>query len=291
MSTAAPRRVVFLGPPGSGKGSYSKRVAPRLGVPHLSTGDMLRQEVDRGTALGRRIESQLREGRMVSDDVVLGAVRSALEGGGPCQVGSQVGSPDAPAAAVPAHPADASGPAAGAGVGYVLDGFPRTVSQARALDTLGGGDAHCVAASAVDRVIHIHMDESILVDKLLGRRVCAECGISFNIADVDTTVAIGETGCASATGDNGGRRHARVVMPPVLPERAECLERRCVDRLAQRSDDTAEVIAERLVQYHRETAPVVDFYRKQGLVRDIVITGGYDVMTPVFERALDIHEA
>ena len=57
------------------------------------------------------------------------------------------------------------------------------------------------------------------------------------------------------------------------------------------SDDTAEVIAERLAQYHRETAPVVDFYRKQGLVRDIVITGGYDVMTPVFERALDIHEA
>ena len=72
MSTA-PRRVVFLGPPGSGKGSYSKRCAPQLGVPHLSTGDMLRQEVERGTALGRRIASHLREGRMVGDDVVLGA--------------------------------------------------------------------------------------------------------------------------------------------------------------------------------------------------------------------------
>ena len=185
----------------------------------------------------------------------------------------------------------------GAAAGFVLDGFPRTVAQAEALEQMvpgrGCDTAHgssrisAVTQSqplgAVDSVIRIDMHPDILVPKVLGRRVCSRCGISYNVADVDTMLHLD-------IGDGQGARNVRVRMPPVMPAGAVGEQCGCGrgGRLERRDDDTVGVVRARLERYHEETAPVVEFYRRRGLVHDIIIVGGYDVMTPIFERALHL---
>ena len=181
---------VMLGPPGAGKGTQAKRLAEARGIPHISTGDMLRAAVAQGTELGRRAQAVMASGALVGDDIIIGLVRERLA------------KPDAAA-------------------GFVLDGFPRTVPQAEALDAVLAGKDPLV-------VVEVAAEDEELVRRLTSRRVCSACGAN---ADVP---APGEP----------------------VPERCA----RCGGTLTQRADDREEVIRERLRVYARETRPLVEYY-------------------------------
>jgi adenylate kinase len=182
--------VVMLGPPGAGKGTQAKRLAAAREIPHISTGDMLRAAVAERTELGRRAQAVMAEGRLVGDEIIIGVVRERLA------------KPDATA-------------------GFVLDGFPRTVPQAEALDAILAGADPLV-------VVEVAADDEELVRRLTSRRVCSRCG---------------------ANADVPGPGEA-------APERCA----RCGGELTQRPDDREEVIRERLRVYARDTRPLVEFY-------------------------------
>src|SRR5512135_58192 len=175
--------MVMLGPPGAGKGTQAKRLAAARRIPHISTGDMLREAVAAGTEVGRRAKAVMEQGGLVSDEIILGVVRERLA------------------------KADAQG-------GFLLDGFPRTVAQAQALDVMMAGRDPLV-------VIDIAVADEELVRRLTSRRVCSQCGAN---ADVP---AAGQS----------------------LP--ASCA--RCGGALTQRADDREEVIRQRLKVYARDT--------------------------------------
>lgn len=142
------RRVVFLGPPGAGKGTQAKELARALGIPHLSTGDILRANVAAGTPLGLQARTHMDAGRLVPDDLVLGMLRDRL-----------------------AEKDAASG--------YVLDGFPRTLPQAEALDRM----------ATIDGVISLEIPERLLVERLTQRRICPRCQAVYNLATQPPRVA------------------------------------------------------------------------------------------------------
>jgi adenylate kinase len=191
--------LVMLGPPGAGKGTQAKRLAAARAVPHISTGDMLREAVAAGTEIGLRAKAVMEQGGLVSDEIIIGVVRERLA------------KPDAQA-------------------GFLLDGFPRTVAQAKALDALMAGRAPLV-------VVDIAVADDELVRRLTSRRVCGQCGAN---ADVPTDGQAVPVSCA-----------------------------RCGGALTQRADDREEVIRERLKVYARDTRPVVDFYGNRPTFRAV----------------------
>jgi adenylate kinase len=194
--------VVMLGPPGAGKGTQAERLARAHGIPKISTGDMLREAVQAGTPIGRRAQAIMDSGALVSDDVMIGIV------------GERLARPDT-------------------GRGFVLDGFPRTVAQASALDGIIKG------APLV--VIEIDVPEAELVRRLASRLVCESCGSNADSANPPRPGAAGE-------------------MP-------RC--GRCGGGLRQRSDDNEAVVRERLKVYRRDTQPLVDYYRTRPTFRTI----------------------
>ncbi len=197
--------LVMLGPPGAGKGTQARQLAAARGIPHISTGDMLRAAVAEGTELGRRAQAVMASGALVGDDIIIGVVRERLA------------KPDASR-------------------GFVLDGFPRTVPQARALDgVLAGGDPLIV--------IEVAVDDEELVRRLTSRRVCSACGAN---AEVPAPIRQAE----------GRPEPGRGTPGEPVPERCA----RCGGTLTQRADDREEVIRERLRVYARDTWPLVDYY-------------------------------
>ncbi len=191
--------LVMLGPPGAGKGTQADRLAKARGIPKISTGDMLREAVKAGTEIGLRAKAIMDRGELVNDEVIIGVVRERLD------------RPDA------RH-------------GFILDGFPRTVAQARALDSLMDGREPLV-------VIDIVVPEADLVRRLTSRLVCEDCG----------------------TNAEGVRRSAMAT--------TRCV--RCGGRLKQRSDDNEAVVLERLKVYRRDTQPLVDYYRSRPTFRAV----------------------
>lgn len=200
-------RLVMLGPPGAGKGTQAKRLAERLGVPHISTGDILRSAAAAGTPLGKEARRYMDDGGLVPDPVMVGLVEERL------------GQPDA-------------------GRGYILDGFPRTVGQAEALDAM-----LAKSGRPIDAVLKIAVPRDELVRRLAGRRTCGDCGMMSQVA-VDQ-------------GPNG-----------------RCDS--CGGPLLQRDDDRLETVGRRMEVYERETAPLVGHYRGKGLLREVVGTGSRD---------------
>jgi adenylate kinase len=209
-------KLVFMGPPGVGKGTYASRVGPRMGIPHISTGDLLRAARE-DPELGEQIKHYQDTGGLVPDEIVMKLLKKRLD------------QPDCEK-------------------GFILDGFPRTIAQAEALEKITGLDA----------VVNIQLEEEILIEKISARRICRNCGEIYNLADINK-------------GD--------LKMPPILPkEEGKC--DKCGGELYQRSDEKPEIVKERLQLYEEKTAPLIDFYRDKGLLKDVEVTGGPDIMVP-----------
>lgn len=213
-------RLVFLGPPGAGKGTQAGRLAQRLGVPHVSTGDIFRAAIAAGTPMGELARPYVESGRYVPDEIVVGIVRERLE------------APDCAA-------------------GFVLDGFPRTVGQAEALDGL-----LAERGTPLDAVVHLVVADETVVRRLTGRRVCPRCGAIYHV-DADAAAAAGR--CA-----------------------------RCGAALVQRDDDREDVVRRRLAVYREQTRPLVEYYRGRGLLRDVDGEGGVDEVARRIEQALGV---
>jgi adenylate kinase len=188
--------LLMLGPPGAGKGTQAERFARTRGIPKISTGDILREAVQMGTDIGRRAKQIMDRGELVSDEVMIGIVRDRLDRD------------------------DARG-------GFVLDGFPRTVAQAAALDEIMTGRDPLI-------VVDIVVPEAELVRRLSTRLICESCGANAPVGDGSAVT------CA-----------------------------RCGGRMKQRADDNQTVVLERLKVYHRQSEPLVEYYRVRPTFRSI----------------------
>lgn len=201
-------RVVLLGPPGAGKGTQAAAMRERYRIPHISTGDMLRAAIAADTPLGRQAKALMEAGQLVPDDLMAVMVRERL------------------------HMADAAG-------GFLLDGYPRTVSQAETLDAMLDE-----SGLALDRVLVLDLLDSEIVRRLSGRRSCAACGAPYHVTAAPPRQA-GQ--CDHCAGLEGG--------------------------LMQRPDDREAVVAERLRVYRERSAPVAEHYRKRGLLSVVDAAG------------------
>lgn len=196
MEVASVLRVLLVGPPGAGKGTQAALLASAAAVPHLSTGEMFRQAVAHGTPTGERVRALLDQGALVSDDVTVGVVREQLS-------------------------------SADCERGFVLDGFPRTIPQALALDEM-----LLDLGLVLDAAVALTVPREVLVARLTGRRVCPQCGGVYQLA--------------------GGSPGVEAACP------------RCGTVLVTRDDDRPEVQARRLEVYWRETAPLLEYYARDG---------------------------
>jgi adenylate kinase len=210
--------LIMLGPPGAGKGTQAERFARSRGIPKISTGDMLRAAVHDGTEIGQRAKAIMDRGELVSDDVMIGIVRERLD------------RPDAAS-------------------GFILDGFPRTVAQATALDEMMRGRDPII-------VIDIVVPEWELVRRLSTRLICEDCGANAELGGVASAADRAVLASAGSSPD---------ASPHAGPMRC----RRCGGRLVQRTDDSVEVVRERLKVYRANTKAIVDFYRGRSTFRSI----------------------
>jgi adenylate kinase len=214
-------RLVLLGAPGSGKGTQAQRLRDDRGIPQVSSGDLLREAVARGTELGKQAKAAMDAGALVSDDIVLGLIRERL------------GRPDAAR-------------------GFILDGYPRNVAQAGALDMLLAD-----LGQPIDAVVLMDVEAKALFQRLTGRRSCPKCGKVFNV--YSTPSPLGDR-C-----DN----HADEEAP----------------LLVQRADDREDVIENRLKVYESQTRPLVEHYRTRGLLRVVNADQAVEKVYAEFVRA------
>ena len=189
--------IILMGPPGAGKGTQAKKIIDTFHIPHISTGDMFREAISKGTPLGLQAKAIIEAGGLVPDELTIGLVRERLS------------QPDCEN-------------------GYLLDGFPRTIPQAEALKVLGPE-----IGRAVNLVLDVSVPDAELKRRISGRRVCPKCGASYHITD----------------------------MKPVQ----EGVCDRCGAELIQRKDDNEASLAVRLENYYASTAPLIDFYKAEGI--------------------------
>jgi adenylate kinase len=215
-------RIVLLGAPGSGKGTQSQRLVEEHGIPQISTGDLLRAAVAKGTPLGVRAKEAMDQGRLVEDEIVLGMIRERL-----------------------AEPDVANG--------FILDGFPRNLLQADALDSLLSE-----LGQPLDAVVQMDVEYSELLRRISGRRTCANCGRVFNLFST----------------------------PAEQIETEKCPKTGEPHQLFQRPDDTEDTVANRLKVYEEKTKPLIEFYRKKRVLQSINAEGDVDAITRRLEAAL-----
>lgn len=206
-------RLILMGPPGCGKGTQGKRLEARYAMPQLSSGDMLRAAIRDGTPVGLSARNIMDRGELVPDEVIIGIMRERLA-------------------------------AADCAKGYILDGFPRTVEQARALERLLGETGGQLTAA-----VNLDVSDEEVVRRLSGRRQCTKCGVGYHLT--------------------------------FHPPRRENVCDACGGALYQRDDDNEKTIRERLTVYNRQTAPLLGFYEGQGLLRNVPGTGSID---DIFDR-------
>lgn len=220
-ASVKPIRLILLGKPGSGKGTQSQRIAADEAIPQISTGDLIRAAIRQGTDLGLEFKSYTDHGKLVPDQLVLDMVEARLV------------EPDCAA-------------------GFLLDGFPRTVPQAASLEIwLAERDW------PITRAIKIHVQDSILLERAVGRRFCPGCGASFHIR----------------------------FAPPKVESRCD----ECGTALQQRADDRTEVVEARIREYEEKTAPLIAFYAERGLLAQVDGVGSPDEVEARLEAVL--HES
>jgi adenylate kinase len=200
--------LILLGGPGAGKGTQAKKLIDKFQIPQISTGDILRAAVKEGTEMGRKAKEYMDAGKLVPDEVVIGIIKDRLA------------QPDCTK-------------------GFILDGFPRTVPQAEALDKVLAG-----LGNKIDHVVSIDVDEEALVIRLTGRRTCKSCGQMFHVK--------------------------------FTPSKKEGVCDKCGGELYQRDDDNETTVRNRLKTYNEATAPLIGYYTKQALVRSIAGVGSID---------------
>jgi adenylate kinase len=193
--------LVLMGLPGAGKGTQAEKIVEKYGIPHISTGDMFRAAMKEGTELGLKAKSFMDQGALVPDEVTIGIVRERLSKDD-CQKG------------------------------FLLDGFPRTVPQAEALENILTD-----LGKKIDYVLNIDVDQDILMERLTGRRICKNCGSTYHL----------------------------VFNPPAQ----EGVCNRCGGELYQRADDNAETVNNRLQVNIEQAKPLLDFYETKGYLRNI----------------------
>ena len=210
--------IILLGPPGGGKGTQAKLLTEKYRIPQISTGDILREAVKKGTPLGKNAKAYMDAGKLVPDDVVIGIIEERLKQAD-CQKG------------------------------FILDGFPRTVVQAEALNnTLNG------MQKKVEHAISITVDGEELIQRLTGRRTCRSCGAMFHVV---FNYPKKEGVCDSCSGE-----------------------------LYQRDDDKEATIRNRLNVYNQQTSPLIDYYQKKGLLRTIKGVGKIEDIFKKIEEVL-----
>lgn len=193
--------ILFMGPPGAGKGTQAERIVETFEVPHISTGDAFRLAMKQGTPLGQKAKEYVDQGLLVPDDVTNGIVRERLLQSD-CEKG------------------------------FLLDGFPRTLAQAEALDSMLAD-----MGRQIDHVVNLRVDRSLLLARLTGRRICKACGSTYHV----------------------------LFNPP----KQEGVCDKCGGELYQRSDDTEEKVGTRLDEYISKTAPLLAYYENKGLLREV----------------------
>lgn len=193
--------IIFLGPPGAGKGTQAQYIVKAFNIPHISTGDAFRLAMSQGTALGIKAKEYVEQGLLVPDEITNGIVEERLKQDD-CQTG------------------------------FLLDGYPRTLSQAETLKQFVSA-----MGKQIDHVINISVDRSLLLARLTGRRICKSCGATYHV----------------------------LFNPPAVEQ--VCDE--CQGELYQRSDDNEQKVSTRLDEYTSKTAPLLSYYEDEGLLRQV----------------------
>ena len=229
FATYWPRCIMILfGPPGAGKGTHGPKIESMLGIPQLSTGDMLRAAVSAQTEVGKQAEAVMKAGGLVSDDIVVGIIRDRIQEDD-CKLG------------------------------FILDGFPRTLKQAKALDAMLAKEG-----AAVTKVIELEVPDSVLEERICGRWIHKSSGRSYHVKYAPPK---------SMKTDGSGKPIADSMKDDETGE-----------PLMQRKDDTAKALVKRLQGYHKETVPILKHYAPHGIVRSVNANQG---MEGVWKEVLD----
>ena len=201
-------KIIMLGAPGAGKGTQAKKIAAKYNIPHISTGDIFRENIKNGTELGKKAKEYMDAGNLVPDELVCDLVVDRLKQDD-CKNG------------------------------YILDGFPRTIPQAEALTAALAKDD-----DAIDYALEIFLEDQAIIDRMSGRRVCKSCGATYHVVNI--------------------------------PPKTEGVCDECDGELIVRDDDAPETVKKRLDVYHEQTAPLIDYYKKQGILKVIDGSKGLD---------------
>lgn len=210
--------LILLGPPGAGKGTQATRIVEKYKVPHISTGDIFRENIKNNTPLGQKAQEYMNKGELVPDQLVVDIALDRL-GKDDCKNG------------------------------FLLDGFPRTVFQADALDKFLRDKG-----KGIDLVINIEVEDKMLIERLDARRVCPTCAATYNV----------------------------IGMPP----KKEGICDKCNDTLIQRKDDKKETVGNRIKVYHEQTSPLIDYYKEKGLIEDFDGMIGADALFDEIVKAI-----
>ncbi len=210
-------KIIMLGAPGAGKGTQAKQIADKYGIPHISTGDIFRANLKQGTELGKKAKEYMDQGLLVPDELTCDLVMDRI-GQEDCKNG------------------------------FVLDGFPRTIPQAEALDK-----ALANINEKMDYAVDVDVPDENIVNRMSGRRACINCGATYHIVSIPTKV--------------------------------EGICDRCGEKVVLRDDDQPETVKKRLNVYHEQTQPLIDYYKKQDILRTV---DGTQPMEQVFGAIVKI---
>lgn len=208
-------KLVLIGCPGAGKGTQAKKLSAHFDIAHISTGDLLRDEIKSGSELGKKVSEIINKGGLVSDDIVSEMLTNRIKADD-CKNG------------------------------YILDGYPRNLSQAEGLNAIVG---------QLDKVVCYEVDDNVIVDRMVGRRSCPDCGKMYHLT----------------------------YNPPKTEGKCDG----CGADLIQRKDDNKETVVNRLKVYHETTAPVIDYYEKQGILLKVNGVGDIDDIFNTVVKALE----